>query len=152
MQESSGIPHKYRVVIAGARHMFPQPDYRVVEALVLGRQTELKDLMVFSIGCDVGIGGMVKSCCLANKIPFAELSMHYSDQVTAAWREAGNLSRHSALISIGEEIHIFVSDNRMSDIEDLADLAQKSGIPTSIYGRYGKCIEKTDKETIPRSL
>lgn len=132
--------------------MFPQPEYTVVEKLVLARQHDLQDMMVFSIGCDVGIGGMVKSCCLANKIPFAELSMHFSDQVTPAWREAGNMSRHAALVSIAEEVHVFVSDNRMSDIEDLIDLAERASLPLSVYGRYGICIQKTDKETTPRSI
>ncbi len=149
-QELDRPVHLYRVVIVGARHG-NNTSHDYIEGLMKGIVERLKNVIFITMGCERGVGQSVRSVCLVETYRLLQFEV-FTKEVDAINCEVAFMARHHSLVNIGEEFHIFVSQSRQSNIEDLVDLVKQIEAPWKVYGNFGSIIENKEAETIPRAF
>jgi len=135
-----------RLVIVGSRHRGwkdntpvrdqtgSETDRTFIEELLRRRHAECPDgILVLSIGCDAGFGFMVRDIATALGIPFVEYFSKFTGHIPKIQYEFIHLGRHAALVDVGEEFHVFITQSRFSNIEDLVVRLALDKLDAKIY-------------------
>jgi hypothetical protein len=93
------------------------------------------------MGCDLGFGRDVKVYCEEHGIKFAEFVVYFNGPREKDEYASYYNVRHAALVDIGDEFHIAVTQSRMSSVEDLASRVKSTGKPYCLYDEDNKVIE-----------
>lgn len=96
---------------------------------------------ILSMGCDIGFGRMVKECCEKRSVGMMEAMVQFNSHLPKHHFELLHLSRHAALIDVGQEFHIFVTRARISNIEDLVGKLRYCRLPFKVYGELNQIVE-----------
>lgn len=82
-------------------------------------------LHILSVGCDKGIGKVVRDYCLQNKVVFVEVRVKLEgEEIPRVFFAHMFLARNSALLEVGDEYHIFKGPNPNGIIEALISPAK----------------------------
>jgi len=144
-----------RVVIVGSRHRGWQDgvpamhqrgspeDAAVIDQMLLSLQEKYLagGFCILSMGCDIGFGRMVKECCEKRAVGLMEAMVQFNPHLPKHFFELLHLSRHAALIDVGQEFHIFVTKARISNIEDLVGKLHNCRLPYQVYGEANQIVE-----------
>jgi len=135
-----------RIVIVGSRHRGwkdnvsvryqtgSEEDRKFVTELLKDRRLACPDgILILSIGCDAGFGHMVRAIAQELGIPFVEYFAKFSGTIDKLQYEYIHLGRHAALADTGQEFHVFITQSRFSNIEDLVVRLQTSGADVKVY-------------------
>lgn len=153
-------------VIAGSRHRGYQANVRTASRrdrdVVHGILAKLKtrhgdELVVCSVGCDAGIGSIVRyACCHLLRIRFVEARAAFPMQQNAVGvpvpvfefgkdeKEHMLRARNAMLAEIGREYFIFVADSRESAMEDLVQRVKTAGLPFVLYDEANNILDASD--------
>jgi hypothetical protein len=116
------------VVIVGARERKDSEEDRdKVEVLLkeLVRQHGGR-LHVLSVGCDKGVGKVVREFCTKNKIVFVEVRIKFEgEDIPRAFFAHMFLARNLCLTAVGDEYYIYTGPNENGIIEALIDPARQ---------------------------
>lgn len=138
------------VVLVGSRHRGWSRDVNhigLIETVLKPRQEYWQhELSVSSIGCDVGFGKAVKEYCEEFGIKFFEFVVYFNGPREKAEYTAAYSARHAALLDVGDEFHITVSNTRKSSVEDLVLRVQQSGKSYALYDEDNNVVEMFDGE------
>lgn len=138
------------VVIAGTRHRgwSRVVDHGGLIASIIEPRKEYykQELNVSSISCDVGFGKAVKEYCEENGIKFFEFVVYFNGPRERHEFTAAYMSRHAALVDVGDEFHVTVSQTRKSTIEDLVERVKRSGKTYALYNEQNEVVEYYDAE------
>lgn len=138
------------VVVVGSRHRGWTRDVdhpALIEAIIAPRKEYYgSELSVSSIGCDMGFGKAVKEYCEENGVKFFEFVVYFNGPRSKEEFRAAYLSRHAALLFVGDEFHITISGTRKSDVEDLVERVRASGKSYALYDEENKVVEMFDAE------
>ncbi len=101
-------------------------DAEVIRKLIEDEIPKPGPIPVFvSVGCDMGIGKLVKTICAEHALPFCESSCIFHDFDTALRRGAhvdAYLARNMSIYHLCQMFHLFVRDSRQGIIENLVGL------------------------------
>lgn len=121
------------VVIVGARERSMddgrpfEEDKTLVEEIIRDRAKEYgRRLNVASIGCDKGIGKVVRDFCIANDIIFVEVRMKLEGKAGTIPRSFFVhvfQARNPALVELGDEFYIFKGPNENGIVEGVINQA-----------------------------
>lgn len=120
------------VVIVGARERVNQTDESPLEKDKETVEVLIKDLSrrygrslnVISIGCDKGIGKIVREFCIANSIIFVENRMKLEGKdIPRSFFVHVFQARNPALVALGDEFYIFKGQNENGIVEGIIPLA-----------------------------
>lgn len=114
------------VVIVGARERAEtEEDRKIAEELIVSlvRQHSSR-LKVLSVGCDKGIGKIVRDYCMENGITFVEVRMKFEgDDIPKHFFAHMFLARNAALLDVGDEYYVFKGPNENGIVENIIPLA-----------------------------
>lgn len=145
-----------RIVVVGSRHRgwkdgvpvsqqtgSPE-DREVFQAALLSFRARFPlGFCIMTQGGNMGFGRMVKDTCEAWNIPCVEVLLQFNSYLPKSYYELHYLSRHAALLDLGQEFHIFVSKARVSNIEDLIGrLRQIQRLPYYVYDETNQIVEQ----------
>lgn len=129
------------------------PDSELIDRIVAKLQAKYRStLILMTTGCDDGVGAIVKSATINNKIRFVELSCHFfnnhgvSNNSRAEYMQFYS-ARNAFFDEIGDEYFFLVNDTRNSIVENLYERvlitsANRPNVrPYTIYAEDGKIIE-----------
>jgi hypothetical protein len=120
------------VVIVGARERInrvdesPLPkDKEIIEALIKKLSAQYgRSLNMVSVGCDKGIGRIVRDFCMANSIVFVEVRMKLEGKdIPRSFFVHVFQARNPALVALGDEFYIFKGPNENGIVESIISLA-----------------------------
>ncbi len=116
----------YMAIIGDRKRQETETDAEVIRELIETEIPKAGPLPVFlSVGCDMGIGKIVKDTCREFSLPFCEASMIFHD-FEAALPRGGHveayLSRNLSIYNLCQMFHLFVRDSRQGIIENLVGL------------------------------
>jgi hypothetical protein len=120
------------VVIVGARErMNPrdgtpwEKDKETIEALIKKLAGQFgRSLNLISVGCDKGIGKIVRDFCIANSIIFVENRMKLEGKdIPRSFFVHIFQARNSALVALGDEFYIFKGPNENGIVEHIIPMA-----------------------------
>lgn len=120
------------VVIVGARERMNQADEspwpqdkEQVEALIKKLAAQYgRSLNVVSVGCDKGIGKIVREFCIANSIIFVENRMKLEGKdIPRSFFVHVFQARNPALVALGDEFYVFKGPNENGIVEGIINLA-----------------------------
>lgn len=138
------------VVVVGSRHRgwTRDVDHLALIEAIIGPRKEYygTTLSVSSIGCDMGFGKVVKEYCEENGVKFFEFVVYFNGPREKEEYTAAYLARHAALLYVGDEFHITVSNTRRSAVEDLVTRVRESGKSYALYDEENKVVEMFDTE------
>lgn len=149
-----------RVAIAGSRHRgwkdkLPadlqeanEVDAALIRGILLSCKTHFPEFYVLTIGADLGFGRSVRRIAAEEGVGVAEIIVRMNDRVPRMDFELIYLSRHAALVDLADEFYLFVTDARVSQLEDLIQRLEEDDRPVTIYGEDGSVILRRnhDKE------
>lgn len=146
--------HVYRVVIVGARHRKDNTDADTLGKLFTQLTNKFgRNYIVATMGCDVGIGELIRSTCINRQIPWLEYACHFSPILNQLYHEVAIMTRHAALIEFGETFYAFAGSSLMTSVEDLVERVKAAGLPIRVYGQLGAIREQHGQDNIkPRSF
>lgn len=142
-----------RVVIVGARHrgwnpkrsyatqVASQADELFVRNMLDNFRKTYGEFAIISIGCDITFGKMVQSTCEDAGVPFIEVRIKRTKHVPKAIYEILHIARHGALMELGEEFHVFVTNKRISNVEDLVQRLELNPRERRLYRIYDEDLE-----------
>lgn len=140
------------VVVVGSRHRgwTRDVDHQALIESIIGPRKEYygNTLSVSSIGCDMGFGKAVKEYCEENGVKFFEFVVYFNGPRSKEEFRAAYLSRHAALLFVGDEFHITISGTRRSDVEDLVEQVRASGKSYALYDEENNVVEMHDAEAL----
>jgi hypothetical protein len=116
------------VVIVGARERTETPEDKkkteeILTALVAQHGTRLN---VISVGCDKGIGKLVRDFCMGNKVRFAEVRVKFEgEEIPRGFFAHMFLARNESLLAVGDEFYIFKGPNSYGIVEEIIPRAQE---------------------------
>jgi hypothetical protein len=119
------------VVIVGARERMQidgQPldkDKEAIESLIkkLAQQYG-RSLNMISVGCDKGIGKIVRDFCIANSIIFVENRMKLEGKdIPRSFFVHVFQARNAALVALGDEFYVFKGPNENGIVEGIIPMA-----------------------------
>ena len=122
-------------------------DAQVIRKLIEDEIPKPGPMPVFvSVGCDMGIGKLVKTICEEHALPFCELSCIFHDFNTALRRGAhvdAYLARNLSIYHLCQMFHLFVRDSRQGIIENLVGLldANPKEYAVVIYDENNTIVE-----------
>lgn len=142
MQEDTHIGQLMR------KHMLK--DYQLVDR-ILGKLLSKYggNLSVISIGCDDGIGAIVKAICIGKGVRFVELTCHFWDNMYRRSRAEYMQfyqARNAFLDELGDEFHLLVNDSRHSMVENLLERINATSPtrpkkrPRTLYAENGSIL------------
>lgn len=116
----------FMAIIGDRKRTENQTDADVVRKLIEDEIPKPGPMPVFvSVGCDMGIGKLVKSICAEHGLPFCELSCIFQCFETAL-RRGGHveayLARNMSIYHLCQMFHLFVRSGRQGIIENLVSL------------------------------
>lgn len=111
------------------------------EMLRTFRQRYPSGFCVLAMGCDCGFGRMVKEVCDESGVGMMEVLVQFNRHLPRAQYELLHLSRHAALVDMGQEFHLFVTRKRISHIEDLVVRLRRSPLPYFVYDEANALVE-----------
>ena len=120
------------VVIVGARERMNTADEsplakdkETIEALIKKLSAQYgRNLHVLSVGCDKGIGKIVRDFCMANSIIFVENRMKLEGKdIPRSFFVHAFQARNPALVALGDEFYIFKGPNENGIVEGIINLA-----------------------------
>lgn len=142
----------HTVVLVASRHRGwnkPADNISLITSLLSERSAYYgADLTVASIGCDHGFGKDVKDYCEEHGIKFVEYVVYFNGPRDKSEYEAAYKARHAALLDIGVEFHMLVSNNRRTTVEDLVERVQRSAHDYAIYDESNHVIESRCQDTV----
>lgn len=115
------------VVIVGARERKESEEDKtkateLIEQLLKAHATRLH---VLSVGCDKGIGKVVREYCTQNKVIFVEVRIKFEgEDIPRHFFAHMFLSRNLPLLEVGDEFYIFKGPNPNGIIEALIEPAK----------------------------
>jgi hypothetical protein len=115
-------------VIVGARERNEKPkDKQTIDELM---ETLIKQhssrLHVLSVGCDKGIGKLVRDYCIKNKVVFVEVRMKFEgEDIPRAFFAHMFMARNNSLSAVGDEYWVFKGPNENGIVESIIPEAQK---------------------------
>lgn len=115
------------VVIVGARERREtEEDKEQVGQLLQGLIKQYSSqLNVLSVGCDKGVGKLVREFCIQSKIVFAEVRIKFEgEDIKRQFFAHMFLARNKALLEVGDEYYVFKGPNPNGIIEALIDPAR----------------------------
>lgn len=110
------------VVIVGARERKEtQEDRQQVEELIKNLITQHNTrLHILSVGCDKGVGKVVRDFCIENKVIFVEVRMKFEgEDIPRAFFAHMFLARNNSLLAVGDEYYVFKGPNENGIIESI---------------------------------
>lgn len=116
---------------------------RIIDGLV---QKYGRNLTIISVGCDDGIGFLIKEMCMQQGIWFAEVSIHFhGDRRPKPEYTKFYLGRNATVVELADVFFLLQSRNKQSVIDDVVERlkATKSTQPYSIMDEDGNFIETT---------
>lgn len=122
------------VVIVGARERTNPADesplakdIEQVEALIRKLAGQYgRSLNVISVGCDKGIGKIVREFCMANGIIFVENRMKLEGKdIPRSFFVHVFQARNPALVALGDEFYVFKGPNENGIVEGIIDMAME---------------------------
>lgn len=138
------------VVIVGARHRGWSREVNhqaLIESIIAPRKEFYgQTLSVSSIGCDVGFGKATKEYCEEQGVKFFEFVVYFNGPRSKEEYTYAYLARHAALMEVGDEFHITVSQTRQSTVEDLVERVRASGKLYVLYDELNNVLEFYDPE------
>lgn len=116
----------FMAIIGDRKRAENESDAEVVRQLIEVEIPKPGPMPVFvSVGCDMGIGKLVKTICAEHHLPFCEMSCIFHDFETAL-RRGGHvdayLARNLSIYNLCQMFHLFVRDHRQGIIENLVRL------------------------------
>lgn len=120
------------VVIVGARERVNQEDEsplqkdrETVEGLIRKLASQYgRNLNIISVGCDKGIGKIVRDFCIANSIIFVENRMKLEGKdIPRSFFVHVFQARNPALVALGDEFYVFKGPNENGIVEGIIELA-----------------------------
>jgi len=120
------------VVIVGARERTNPADesplakdIEQVEALIRKLAGQYgRSLNVISVGCDKGIGKIVREFCMANGVIFVEVRMKLEGKdISRSFFVHVFQARNPALVSLGDEFYVFKGPSENGIVEGIIDMA-----------------------------
>jgi hypothetical protein len=120
------------VVIMGARERVNradesplQKDKEIIEELIKKLSAQYgRRLNVASVGCDKGIGRVVREFCMANGIVFVEIRMKLEGKdIPRTFFVHVFQARNPALVALGDEFYIFKGPNENGIVESIISMA-----------------------------
>jgi hypothetical protein len=115
------------VVIVGARERREtEADKEKIEQLLQGLMKQYSSqLNVLSVGCDKGIGKLVREFCIQSKIVFAEVRIKFEgEDIKRQFFAHMFLARNKALLEVGDEYYVYKGPNPNGIIEALIEPAR----------------------------
>lgn len=141
----------FTVVIVGPRHRGWSRSVNnggLIRSVLLERKEYYgSDLNVASISCDVGFGADLKAYCEEAGVKMIEFVIYFNGPREKEEYSQAYLARHAALVEIGNEFHLAVSNSRRSTVEDLVSRVKASGKPYFIYDEDNVLMESKDAQT-----
>lgn len=114
------------VIVGGRERKDSLKDKEHVEAL-LDRlvQQHGSGLHVVSVGCDKGVGKVVREYCMSNAVKFVEVRVKFEgEQIERSFFAHMFLARNMTLLAVGDEYHIYRGPNENGIVEGLIGPAQ----------------------------
>jgi hypothetical protein len=120
------------VVIVGARERSNPADGSPLEKDIVAVEELVKKLSaqygrrlnVISVGCDKGIGKIVRDFCIANGIIFVENRMKLEGKdIPRSFFVHVFQARNPALVALGDEFYVFKGPNENGIVEGIINLA-----------------------------
>ena len=119
------------IVIVGARERKEtQDDKETAQNLIIALLQQYRSqLHILSVGCDKGIGKIVRDFCIEQKITFVEVRMKFEgEDIPRSFFAHMFLARNYALTAVGDEYYIFKGPNENGIIESIIpDAIKKVG-------------------------
>lgn len=100
-------------------------DKEQVESLIKKLSVQYgRSLNVISVGCDKGIGKIVRDFCIANSIIFVENRMKLEGKdIPRSFFVHVFQARNPALVALGDEFYVFKGPNENGIVEGIIGLA-----------------------------
>lgn len=144
----------YPVAIVAVRHMDWNTDaeaqrHRIIQDPVLETLLDRlisehgPKLIVVGMSSDKPFGQAVKAYCNAHRVNYIEPVIFRFGEFGAAENIVINLARHSMLLELCSEFHVFISKTRATYIEDLVYRAKEARKKVRVYAVNGEVIEDT---------
>jgi hypothetical protein len=108
------------VVIVGARERREsQQDKDTAEQIIKDLSQKYgTNLKLLSVGCDKGIGKVVRDFCIANSLKFAEVRIKFEgEDLPRSFFAHMFLARNESLLAVGDEYYVFKGPNENGIIE-----------------------------------
>lgn len=141
-----------RIAIVGSRHRGWTPklaadlqeanstDAALIRSILSDHLKRSGEFYVLTFGADLGFGRSVRKLAGEMGVGVAEVLVRMSDRVPRMDFELIYLMRHAALMDLADEFHLFVTDARVSQLEDLAQRLEDDERPVVIYAEDGSVI------------
>jgi hypothetical protein len=124
------------VVIVGARERRDsEEDKQAVEQLLQGLvEQHGTRLHVLSVGCDKGVGKVVREYCIKSKIIFVEVRIKFEgEDIPRGFFAHMFLARNLCLTAVGDEYYIYTGPNENGIIEALVEPAKSKVGATRVH-------------------
>jgi len=120
----------FMCIIGDRKRTEDSNDEEIIRKLIEDEIPKPGPIPVFvSVGCDMGIGKIVKTICAEHALPFCESSCIFHDFNSALRRGAhvdAYLARNMSIYHLCQIFHLFVRDSRQGIIENLVGLLEQN--------------------------
>lgn len=99
------------------------------------------NLVIASVGCDVGMGLVMRDVCSLSNVKHVEFMARSNRTLSLDEYATMHLARNVSLLAMGHEFHLFLSTGRSSFMEDLVVQVRASGKHFSLYNEDNEVTE-----------
>ena len=124
------------VVVVGAVERREEGDEELMVTILEDLRKKYPSLVVISAACDKGIGNVIKTHCLEEKMRFRFMEVYTRIFAELPKTKLAQvfIARNANLEELGDEFHIFATRDRRGSVEDLIQrVSAKGDRPVYVY-------------------